>query len=282
MPAGTYERGQVIFREGDQSQEAYCVLSGRVRLTIESPSGPKELAQLGPGQIFGEMGMIEEAPRAATAEAIEPTTIEVVDEALFSQLVLGNPDRLRRYLATLFERLRQTNTALRLAEKARHPAAGSGAAVPSADLAIERLVGALDAAPAAARTASREAERMPSVRLESRYPANWESQTIVEQIKEFPYNIGREGSLGPDSPFGMNDLFLKDRIPWNVSRNHCAIERRGTTIVVKDRGSNVGTIVNGTPIGVRFTKAAAELAPGENEVIIGVRGSPHVFAVTVS
>ena len=278
MPAGNYEPGQVIFREGDQSQEAYCVLSGRVRLTINSPSGPKDLAQLGPGQIFGEMGMIEDAPRAATAEAIEPTTLEIVDEALFNQLILGNPDRLRRYLATLFERLRQTNTALRHSERQRAGTAGGATGAPSAELAVERLVGVLDAPPAAVRVI----ERVPTVRLESRYAPDWAAEVIREEIKEFPFKIGREGNLGPDSPFGLNDLFLKDRIPWNVSRNHCAIERRGGTVLVKDRGSNVGTVVNGTPIGVRFTKVAAELNPGENELILGVKSSPHVFTVTVS
>lgn len=278
MPTATYAPGQIVFREGEQSQEAYCVLSGRVRLTIQSPSGPKELAQLGPGQIFGEMGMIEDAPRAATAEAIEPTTLEAVDEALFSQLILDNPDRLRRYLATLFERLRQTNTALRLAEKERVGTAAGVGAAPSAELAVERLAGALDAPRATARVV----ERVPTVVLESRYAPEWSDEAIREELKEFPYKIGREGSLGADSPFGLNDLFLKDRIPWNVSRNHCAIERRGGTIVVKDRGSNVGTIVNGLQIGVRFTKIAAELKPGENELILGVPGSPHVFTVTVS
>jgi CRP-like cAMP-binding protein len=276
MPTGSFQPGQVIFREGDQSQEAYCVLTGRVRLTIDSLSGPKELAQLGPGQIFGEMGMIDDAPRAATAEAMEPTTLEVVNESVFSQLILENPERRRRYLATLFERLRQANMAVRLAEKER--SASTAAEGPSAELAVERLVGVLDAP----RTVSRAVERAPTVILESRYPTEWSEEVIREAIKDFPYSIGREGSVGPDSPFGMNDLFLKDRIPWNVSRNHCAIERRGGTILIRDRGSNVGTIVNGTPIGVRFTKVAAELNPGENELIIGVRSSPHVFVITVA
>lgn len=278
MPQGNYDQGQIIFREGDPSQEAFCVLSGRIRLTINTPAGPKELARLGPGQIFGEMGMIEDAPRAATAEAIEPTMLEIVDETLFNQLIIENPDRLRRYLATLFERLRQTNTALRLAERQRVGATTGAGDVLSSDHAIERLTGVLDSPPTVVRTV----ERVPSVRLESRYSSEWSGQVIREEVTEFPFKIGREGSLGPDSPFGMNDLFLKDRIPWNVSRNHCAIERRDGTIVVKDRGSNVGTIVNGTQIGVKFTKVAAELKPGENELIIGVQGSPHVFAVIVS
>ncbi len=246
-------------------------------MTINTPAGPKELAQLGPGQIFGEMGMIEDAPRAATAEAIEPTTLEIVDETLFSQLIIENPDRLRRYLATLFERIRQTNIALRLADRQR-PGAVSGPHAPSSDHAIERLMGALDAPSPSVRVV----ERLPEVRLESRYSPEWEAPAITEEIKEFPFKIGREGTLGPDSPFGMNDLFLRDRMPWNVSRNHCAIERRGGTIVVKDRGSNVGTIVNGTQIGMRFSKVAADLKPGENQLVIGVEGSPHVFAIIVS
>jgi CRP-like cAMP-binding protein len=278
MATQQYEPGDVIFREGDESQEAYCVLSGRIRLTLKSPSGPQALAELGPGQIFGEMGMIEDAPRAATAEAVEPTSLEVVDEALFEQIILQNPDRLRQYLATVFERLRQANTALRLSEMKRTGSAAGATDALTSEVAAERLLGALDTQKSVAGTAG----QIPIVHLESRYPADWSDEVIREEIKEFPYKIGREAKIGPDSPFGMNDLFLKDRMPWNVSRNHCAIERRGATVVVKDRGSNVGTIVNGTPIGVRFTKVAAELNPGENELIIGVKSSPHRFTVTVS
>ena len=121
-----------------------------------------------------------------------------------------------------------------------------------------------------------------NVQLRSEYDPSYSEKVIEVAVEEFPFKIGRISDLGPGSPFANNDLFINDRVPWNVSRNHCAIERRGNQIVVQDRGSKLGTVVNGRPIGVRFTKIVTELNPGKNELVLGGKGSPHKFSVTVS
>ena len=80
---------------------------------MRTPQGACTLAELGPGEIFGEMGMIEDAPRSATAEAAERTEVEVINETDFAASIMGRPDRLSRYLATLFERLRHASALVR-------------------------------------------------------------------------------------------------------------------------------------------------------------------------
>ena len=93
MATEHFQRGQVIFREGDKSQEAYFIVSGLVEITLNTSHGVQSLAKIGPGEIFGEMGMIMDRPRTATATALENTTVETVAEAEFEQQIIQRPDR---------------------------------------------------------------------------------------------------------------------------------------------------------------------------------------------
>src|SRR5918994_7597253 len=69
-----YKPGATIVRQGDTSMSLYVILSGKVRVNRESEGGggAVEVEQLGPGGAFGEMGLIEDLPRAATVVAEEP------------------------------------------------------------------------------------------------------------------------------------------------------------------------------------------------------------------
>lgn len=255
MTTRRFEPGQIIFREGEESTDAYFILSGRVRIRLRTPQGACTLAELGPGEIFGEMGMIEDAPRSATAEAVERTEVEAINETGFAASIMGRPDRLSRYLATLFERLRHASALVRAhAGTAARPAGPSLESAPAPRLAVA---------------------------LSSRYEETGFPGTDVKlSIPKLPFLIGRDaGAAG--GPFSFNDLSLADRVPYQVSRNHCAIEQRGERVVVRDRGSTVGTMVNGKSIGVRFMVTEAELDAGTNDLRLGTADSPHRFAVTV-
>ena len=112
MATEHFQRGQIIFREGDKSQEAYFVVSGLIEISINTSHGTQSLAKMGPGEIFGEMGMIMDRPRSATATALENTTVETIADNEFDQQIIQRPDRLHVYLATLFERIRKTDLLL--------------------------------------------------------------------------------------------------------------------------------------------------------------------------
>ena len=69
-----YETGAVVFREGDEGSTCYIVRTGRARAIREHPDGRSiTLAHFGPGDIFGEMAMLDGERRSATVEATEDT-----------------------------------------------------------------------------------------------------------------------------------------------------------------------------------------------------------------
>ena len=69
----TYESDEIIFHEGDTGVGMYIVHRGRVRITHEE--GGVVLAELGPGDFFGEIALLNETPRSATATALEKSTL---------------------------------------------------------------------------------------------------------------------------------------------------------------------------------------------------------------
>jgi CRP-like cAMP-binding protein len=71
----TYQAGDVIFREGDQSTEMFIVQEGRVAVTKKVADGELHLATLERGDFFGEMGLLDSEPRHATCAALEPTRL---------------------------------------------------------------------------------------------------------------------------------------------------------------------------------------------------------------
>ena len=73
-----------------------------------------------------------------------------------------------------------------------------------------------------------------------------------------------------------NDLYLQDFPPFNVSRNHFLIDKVEGRYVVIDRGSRLGTIVNGRKINVQSV-----LNKKENEIIAGSHHSPFVFKLEI-
>ena len=85
------------------------------------------------------------------------------------------------------------------------------------------------------------------------------------------------------SGFGRADLALLDHRPFSVSRGHCLIERKERdAYVVRDCGSRLGTIVNGTPLGAEATETSVPLKCGENCLILGTPDSRHEYLVTLA
>jgi CRP/FNR family cyclic AMP-dependent transcriptional regulator len=108
-----FEAGEVVFREGDESDTCYVVRSGRARAIREHPDGRSiTLAQFGPGDIFGELAMFEGERRSATIETIEPTEVLAILGGDMRRLLREHPDISVKLLAALGRRLRQTNERL--------------------------------------------------------------------------------------------------------------------------------------------------------------------------
>ncbi len=78
-----FEQDKAIVTQGQMGLGLYCIESGKVRVTLQTPKGPGELRTMGPGEFFGELALLDNKPRSATVTAIEPTTTLVLDKAQF-------------------------------------------------------------------------------------------------------------------------------------------------------------------------------------------------------
>ena len=76
-----FEAGEVIFRSGDDARDAYIIESGKVAVSDSVDGKNIQIAELGAGEIFGEMSMIDDAPRSATVTAIEATEVIVIQRS---------------------------------------------------------------------------------------------------------------------------------------------------------------------------------------------------------
>lgn len=85
-----YTTGDVIFREGDSGKALYVVLEGLVRISKQSNSGDRTLAVLGPGSHFGEVALINQCSRFATAVAEKESLLLIMYKAYFDDLIRGN------------------------------------------------------------------------------------------------------------------------------------------------------------------------------------------------
>jgi diguanylate cyclase (GGDEF)-like protein len=83
----TFSTGEMIIRQGDTGRFAYIILSGRVRIVESVAGSPVEmlLGELGPGEIFGELGILRERPRSASVLSLENTSCLVIPEESFIQ-----------------------------------------------------------------------------------------------------------------------------------------------------------------------------------------------------
>jgi CRP/FNR family cyclic AMP-dependent transcriptional regulator len=139
-----WDRGEVIFREGDQGDTCYLLRTGAVVLTREHQDGRMvALAELRAGALFGELAMFRGETRSATAEAIEATTAVALLASDMQRLIRRNPGLALKFLATLAERVSKTNE--RLLQQSFQTVAGRVASALLAQVVARQAEGAPEA-----------------------------------------------------------------------------------------------------------------------------------------
>jgi hypothetical protein len=244
MKEQAYQAGTVIFQAGDPGVTAYLIRAG----TVELLRGESLLAVLGPGEVFGEMSLIEERAHTLTARARSSVTAHGLTRDEFERLLTTDPAMFRAYLKTLFERLRILSAQFEGSPPEQMPPAG-GVVVTIHPLTHQA------------------AQALPENGL---------------VIPKFPFRIGRASEAREHDPLDLNDMWLLDKEPFHVSRNHALLNLRNETVMVVDRGSKRGMYVNDVHIGVRARQTHAALEEGDNVVILGGNSSPYHFRVHVS
>lgn len=90
--------GEVVIREGDAADRFYLVADGRVRVSQHRDGESHILRELGPGDVFGEIGLLRRSPRTATVTALESGRLLALDAAAFLDLVGAGPGLSSRLL----------------------------------------------------------------------------------------------------------------------------------------------------------------------------------------
>ena len=110
MKTEKYRKGQVVFRQGDQSDCLYYIRWGGVSVIANySKTNEEKLAELRSGDYFGEMGLLDHETRTATVVSIEhDTVLGCITEDEFDEFLRENPARVMDILRGLSHKLRDT------------------------------------------------------------------------------------------------------------------------------------------------------------------------------
>ena len=262
MREATYRAGEVNFAEGDYSTEAYIVRRGRVEVFV-TRDGDRQLAVLHEGAVFGELALLTDQVRTASVRALQESELVVIDQDGFLDLWRHYPDVLLPLLRVIFERVRDiVNLANELSIDEHNRAL------------VDAHLGAAES------ITGHPTGPMPYVSLEGITPAARQALDDAPLIiPKFPYRIGGDG--GSDRLFVNNDLVLPPLDMSPVARNHCMfIELKGKCFIV-DRGSRMGTFVNGTRVGGLRAPSRVELTEGRWEIAVAGPRSAYRFRATV-
>jgi CRP/FNR family cyclic AMP-dependent transcriptional regulator len=105
-----FDQGAVIFKENDEGNEMFIIIQGIVEIRKSTgQSSSKILTTLQKGDMFGEMAIIEKQPRSASAVAVQPTRVLVLNEKLYENMIGSNPDFARKMNRVLSERIRRAD-----------------------------------------------------------------------------------------------------------------------------------------------------------------------------
>lgn len=124
--------GETLFHEGDPGDCAYLIERGRIAIQREQDGRPYTLSELGPGACFGEMALLSQQPRMASAVACEPTVLSVITDAHLHERLQRSDPLVRHLLQLTLQRYRQT-----LGEE--------DARLPQLNLALEKIADADEA-----------------------------------------------------------------------------------------------------------------------------------------
>lgn len=107
-----YRTGDILFAEGDPPRGAFLIESGRIEISTSQFGERRVLGELGPGMLLGEMAVIDDSPRTATARALTDCLLTRIDPAQFAERLAAADPIVRALLMSQLTRYRSTLAAL--------------------------------------------------------------------------------------------------------------------------------------------------------------------------
>ncbi|MBP1643541.1 MAG: hypothetical protein H6Q03_2210 [Acidobacteria bacterium] len=239
-----FAAGQEIFREGRPGAEMFIIEDGEVEISRLHGASEKRLSTLGPGDFFGEMALLEDRPRSATARARTDCKLLPIDASTFDQLLRDNPEIAIRMMRKMSGRLRRYED-----EEARADVLAQ-AVIGGSRADLPRLQ-PIDPAPAAAAAA-------PA-------PAATSGRLVHEPSgKVFPVPAGRDLAVGRFDPVTemSPDVDLAELdVQRSTSRRHARLAARDGRFYLREE---IGT-ANGTFVGTErlVTGVEREIRDGD-------------------
>ena len=247
MEQHKFNPGDLILQEGDESQFVYEILSGEVEIFSDVENQSVVLGTVKSGEFLGEMGIIDDQPRSASARAKTEVMAVILQKAEFMRIMSEKPSSAYHLIHRLSERLRAANS--KIVET-------SLVGQPEGKLESEPL----------------------RVTLVATFMTPYVPKKGVV-IQKFPYFVGRWPKQNEPRTVVPIDLTLPDVSPFRLSRQHFSLSHELSGYVVYDLGSKLGTKVNGEFLGPHFGKDAKTLELGENTITAGGMDSPYIFKV---
>ena len=265
--------GMTIFRQGEPSDKFYIVRSGQVVLTREVNGVSSELGKAGPGEVVGEMGVLQNLPRSASATAkgrvwlYGMTLADLTDKRSDGQ---DHPGTIvSRVLA---QRLRKSMEKLdqaaleRLSAPLAPPAPAPAAAVPTAPRAQAHATKAVAGFKVGLRMGWRSGDQV-----------RWADQGSEHKL---PMIFGR--GPGPASaPPGTELVLIEENPPERLAPVQFSLEVQNGAVVLKDEQSPHGTEVSGVSVGPATGVTQVQLPAGTHVLVAGGEGSPYVLALEI-
>ena len=112
--AEEFEPGTVLFEEGEEGHTMYVIQVGEVEISRSIAGERKVLAKIPAGEFFGEMAILNDRPRSATATVIMPARLLVIDGSTFETMLRGRSEIALRLIQTMASRLERANQQIEL------------------------------------------------------------------------------------------------------------------------------------------------------------------------
>lgn len=187
LPAGEW-----LMREGEIGDALYVVLEGGIEITKRSGEQEVVLAVRGPGEVIGELALLEQTPRSASGRAVQDTRLLRIGKVAFKQMLAASPSAALALLHTFTTRLRSTEAMLRQTEKMASLgtlAAGLAHELNNPAAAVQRSSGQLrDALTEWQRSKS----QLDALNLDSRQP-----EAVQALRDEIPAHVAAPPKLDP-------------------------------------------------------------------------------------
>ena len=133
--------GQVLFREGEDSDSLYLVISGRLQASVTGADGqPHVVGEIGRGESVGEMGVFTGEPRRATVTALRDTVLVRIDLAAFAAILKASPALALNLNRVIIQRLQRQNTSDKVARTVRNVAVLAAGDRARQGVTLDRLV----------------------------------------------------------------------------------------------------------------------------------------------